>query len=259
MLLLLLLYLSHFCWDMTYDFDEDGEKWFTNEKYWDTPLTLLKKSLNVCGLEIGGSRNSLGNVRRKSWGRSPCTFTWVKIGNMDSILKESVLTNKQSKKIIRFSSTAWRRFWLGHSPKVQYLITGDHARWVCRHVKALLSINIVMDETDKKLSMRDLWRKSKCRIDNVIKVWDNLSCGENFFEKSKSWQYINVISLMYLHYNINYVQASRRISDEKMEEDAGKIFYYLYEVVTAYLYIGVIPYLSSCKGVKVFGCERGIG
>uniref|UniRef100_U9TQH5 Uncharacterized protein n=1 Tax=Rhizophagus irregularis (strain DAOM 181602 / DAOM 197198 / MUCL 43194) TaxID=747089 RepID=U9TQH5_RHIID len=112
---------------------------------------------------------------------------------MDSILKESVLTNKQSKKIIRFSSTAWRRFWLGHSPK----------------------------------------------------VWDNLSCGENFFEKSKSWQYINVISLMYLHYNINYVQASRRISDEKMEEDAGKIFYYLYEVVTAYLYIGVIPYLSS--------------
>ncbi|PKY51893.1 hypothetical protein RhiirA4_407848, partial [Rhizophagus irregularis] len=78
-----------------------------------------------------------------------------------------------------------------------------------------------MDETDKKLSMRDLWRKSKCWIDNVIK-------------------------------------ASRRISDEKMEEDAGKIFYYLYEVVTAYLYIGVIPYLSSCKGVKVFGCERGI-
>ncbi|CAB5385771.1 unnamed protein product [Rhizophagus irregularis] len=49
-----------------------------------------------------------------------------------------------------------------------------------------------MDETDKKLSVRDLWRKSKCRIDNVIK-------------------------------------ASRRISDEKMEEDAGKIFYYLYE------------------------------
>ncbi|CAB5373317.1 unnamed protein product [Rhizophagus irregularis] len=66
-----------------------------------------------------------------------------------------------------------------------------------------------MDETDKKLSVRDLWRKSKCRIDNVIK-------------------------------------ASRRISDEKMEEDAGKIFYYLYEVVTAYLYMSyTIPIIIS--------------
>jgi hypothetical protein len=183
-----------------------------------------------CGLEIVGSRNSLRKVGRKSWGRSPCTLAWVKYWKygLDSERIDStplfLLTNKLTKsKIIRFSSTAWRRFWLGHSPKVPYNQRLMRNEYVVMS-RQLLSINIVMDETDKKLSMPsvwDLWRKSKCRIDYVIKVWDNLSWSETFFEKSKYWKCINAIPFIcwiYLHYNINYV-ASRRISDEKMEED----------------------------------------